>query len=117
MDHCDPYGYGMELRPNCASIVRDLGSYTFDDQEWMNKRSDCKEKPLNIYELHAGSWRTNQEDENGWYTYTELADILIPYLKEYGYNYIELALKSMFSSRFTMNLVRIINLATKSGQR
>lgn len=90
VDHCDPYGYGMELRPNCASIVRDLGSYTFDDQEWMNKRSDCREKPLNIYELHAGSWRTNQEDENGWYTYAELADILIPYLKEYGYNYIEL---------------------------
>lgn len=90
IDHCDPYGYGMELRPNCASIVRDLRAYTFGDQKWMNKRSDCREKPLNIYEIHAGSWRTNKEDENGWYTYTELADILIPYLKEYGYNYIEL---------------------------
>ncbi len=90
IDHCDPYGYGMELRPNCASIVRDLRAYTFGDQKWMNNRSDCREKPLNIYEIHAGSWRTNKEDENGWYTYTELADILIPYLKEYGYNYIEL---------------------------
>lgn len=90
IDHCDPYGYGMELRPNCASIVRDLRAYAFGDQEWMDKRSDCREKPLNIYELHAGSWRTNKENENGWYTYTELADILIPYLKEYGYNYVEL---------------------------
>lgn len=90
IDHCDPYGYGMELRPNCASIVRDLHAYTFGDSQWMNKRSDCKEKPLNIYEIHAGSWKTNKEDENGWYSYTELADILIPYLKEYGYNYIEL---------------------------
>ncbi len=90
VDHCDPYGYGMELRPNCASIVRDLKAYTFHDQDWLNERSDCRDRALNIYELHAGSWRTNPEDVNGWYTYTELADILIPYLKEYGYNYIEL---------------------------
>ncbi|MCI9271264.1 MAG: 1,4-alpha-glucan branching protein GlgB [Dorea sp.] len=89
VDHCDPYGYGMELRPNCASVVRDLRAYSFGDKEWMDRRSDCREKPLNIYEMHAGSWKTNKADENGWYTYTELADILIPYLKEYGYNYVE----------------------------
>ena len=54
VDHCDPYGYGMELRPNSASIVRDLNAYQFSDEEWMGKRSDCREKPLNIYEIHAG---------------------------------------------------------------
>lgn len=57
VDHCDPYGFGMELRPNTASIIRDLNEYTFNDEEWINSRSDCKEKPLNIYEVHLGSWR------------------------------------------------------------
>ena len=42
----------MELRPNTASIIRDLNEYTFNDEEWINSRSDCKEKPLNIYEVH-----------------------------------------------------------------
>lgn len=88
-DHCDPYGYGMELRPQSASVVRDLNSYTFHDEKWMKKRTDCKNSPLNIYEMHLGSWKMNKNDENGWYTYAETADLLIPYLKEYGYNYVE----------------------------
>lgn len=88
-DHCDPFGFGMELRPNTASIIRDLSSYTFHDEKWMKQRTDCKEKPLNIYELHFGSFRKPSEKADDWYTYTDLADILIPYLKECGYNYIE----------------------------
>lgn len=90
VDHCDPYGYGMELRPNNASIIRDLSSYEFHDQKWMQKRSDCKNKPLNIYELHFGSFRKPSDKPDDWYTYTEMIDILIPYLKEFGYNYIEI---------------------------
>lgn len=89
-EHCDPYGYGMELRPQFASIIRDLYTYTFHDEKWMKARTDCKTKPLNIYEVHAGSWHANPENPNGWYTYRELADRLIPYVKEKGYNYIEL---------------------------
>lgn len=89
-DHCDPYGYGMELRPRNASVVRDLTSYTFHDEKWMKKRTDCRNSPLNIYEMHPGSWKENENDENGWYTYAETADLLIPYLKEYGYNYVEI---------------------------
>ena len=90
IDHCDPYSFGMELRPKNASIIRNLSSYHFNDTAWLNKRSDCKDKPLNIYKIHPGSWKTNFKDENGWYTYSELADILIPYLKENAYNYIEI---------------------------
>ena len=56
IEHCDPYGYGMELRPQFASIIRDLSSYTFHDEKWMKSRTDCKNKPLNIYEVHSGSW-------------------------------------------------------------
>lgn len=89
-DHCDPYGFGMELRPNHKSIVRNLDAYQFDDATWMKRRSNCKEQPLNIYEIHAGSWRKPGEGQEDWYRYDELADLLIPYLKETGYNYIEL---------------------------
>lgn len=90
MEHCDPYGFGMELRPQFASVVRDLYSYRFHDEKWMKARSENKQKPLSIYELHAGSWKTNANNPNGWFTYRELADQLIPYVKTYGYNYIEL---------------------------
>ncbi len=90
IDHCDPYGYGMELRPQNASIVRDLSAYQFKDKQWMRTRTDCKNKPLNIYELHIGSWKKKNEKETGWFTYSELAEQLIPYVKEQGYNYIEL---------------------------
>ena len=89
-EHCDPYGFGMELRPDSASIARDMNRYVFHDMKWMRDRSDCRRGPLNIYEIHAGSWKTNPENENGWYKYNELADILIPYLKENGYNYVEM---------------------------
>lgn len=89
-EHCDPYGFGMELRPDSASIARDMNRYVFHDTKWMRDRSDCRRGPLNIYEIHAGSWKTNLENENGWYKYNELADILIPYLKENGYNYVEM---------------------------
>ncbi|MDO5409746.1 MAG: 1,4-alpha-glucan branching protein GlgB [Lachnospiraceae bacterium] len=97
LDHCDPYGFGMELRPHSASIVRDMKKYHFSDKGWMNKRTDCKSSPLNIYELHAGSWRMPKQEEgaetdgaNLWMNYRETADALIPYLKEYGYNYVEI---------------------------
>lgn len=90
VEHCDPYGYGMELRPQFASVIRDLNAYEFHDEKWLKKRNDRKKEPLNIYEMHLGSWKNNPENENGWYRYDELADHLIPYLKEMGYNYIEL---------------------------
>lgn len=90
VDHCDPYGYSMELRPNSASYIRDLSSYAFQDDAWMRNRTDCKEQPLNIYEIHFGSFKKPSDKADDWYTYTEMADILIPYLKEYGYNYVEI---------------------------
>ena len=86
VEHCDPYGFGMELRPGACSIIRDLSEYTFHDEKWMKRRTRAYDKPLNIYELHLGSWKMK---DNQWYTYNEIADELIAYLKEYGYNYVE----------------------------
>ena len=86
VEHCDPYGFGMEMRPGNCSIIRDLREYQFSDASWMRKRTRCYDKPLNIYEMHMGSW---MRQDGRWYSYSEIADKLIQYLKEYGYNYVE----------------------------
>ncbi len=86
-DHCDIYGFGMELRPDHKSVLRDLTAYRFHDDKWLAARSDCRDKPLNIYEMHLGSWR--KKEDGSWYRYDEIADELIKYVREEGYNYIE----------------------------
>lgn len=92
VNHCDPYGYYAELRPGTASKIFD-SKYKFTDEKWIASRGDFYNKPINIYELHFGSWKTKEDAETveeGWYLYEELADVLIPYLKENGYNYVEI---------------------------
>ena len=88
-EHCDPYGFAMEMRPACCSIVTDLEEYRFTDDAWMQARSADPDAPLNIYEMHLGSWQRNPEDANGWFTYEQLADRLIPYLLDGGYTHVE----------------------------
>ena len=90
LDHCDPYGFGSEKRPATASVLCPLENYCFGDDKWMRSRGDTLGRPMNIYEVHFGSWvrRSNEPDE--WYSYAEMAEQLIPYLKENGYNYLEL---------------------------
>ena len=90
MEHCDPYGFRMELRPGDCSILTDLDSYEFQDAGWMQERTADYGEPLNIYEIHAGSWKKKGEGESDWHTYAELAEILIPYVKENHYTHIEL---------------------------
>ena len=88
-DHCDPYGFWMELRPGSASALWPLGGYRFTDESWMAARSRAFDAPVNIYEMHFGSWKKDETRENGWYRYDEIADKLIAHVKENGYNYIE----------------------------
>ena len=86
----DPYGFFSELRPNTASIVCDLDRYQWADAEWMAARakSNPLKQPMNIYELHLGSWKRNEE--GAYLTYRELADELLPYLVDMGYTHLEL---------------------------
>lgn len=88
-DHCDPYGFFMELRPDHKSITWDLDSYIFTDINWMKKRTSMLQEPLNIYELHAGSFQKPGNQPDNWYNYEELGNVLIPYLQECSYNYVE----------------------------
>ena len=89
VEHCDPYGFAMELRPNFASIITDLDEYKFTDGEWLEKRSKNYNEPLNIYEVHLGSWHIDPDNENGWYSYSDIADKLIKYVKKHHYTHIE----------------------------
>ena len=85
-DKADPYGFGMELRPCSASIIRESGQFLFTDKQWMEKTDKGYNQPMHIYEMHFGSWKTKKD---GWYRYEEMAEVLIPYLKEMGYTHVE----------------------------
>lgn len=89
IDHMDPYGHMVELRPKHKSVIADIDKFNFTDQRWMKNRTDMKCEPLNIYEIHAGSWRKKKGKVDGFYSYIELAKLLIPYLKDHSYNYVE----------------------------
>ena len=88
----DPYGFRSELRPNTGSVVARLDKHAWQDAEWLERRSSRNwlEQPVSVYEVHLGSWRRLREENNRWLSYRELADQMIPYVKELGYTHIEL---------------------------
>ena len=89
----DPYAHLSEMRPNTSSVIWDLSRYQWHDQEWMatRKQSQGLNSPIAIYEVHPGSWK-RKDDPIGmrWLSYRELADELVPYVREMGYTHIEL---------------------------
>jgi len=88
----DPFGFGAEPRPRTGSVVRDLRHYQWGDQDWMAGRgvAMARERPVSIYEVHLGSWRRVPEEGNRPLSYPELAEQLIPYVKDLGFTHIEL---------------------------
>ncbi len=91
LDRTDPYGFAAELRPRTASRIVDMDAYTFNDSAWVAGRKKNFNEPLNIYEMHLGSWRKKDaEGEAGWYTYREIAEDLADYLKDGGFTHVEM---------------------------
>jgi len=86
----DPYAFHAQTRPGQASVVYDIESYSWNDSEWFNKRKEnnISSSPMNIYEMHAGSWR--KYPDGNFFNYQKLADELIPYLKEMHYTHVQL---------------------------
>lgn len=87
----DPYAVKSELRPGTASVTKDISNnYKWGDKAWISARSknSTLTEPMNIYEIHIGSWKIH--DDGSFYTYRELADELVPYVKKMGYTHIEL---------------------------
>lgn len=87
----DPYAVKSELRPGTASVTKDISNnYKWGDKAWISARgkNSTLTEPMNIYEIHIGSWKIH--DDGSFYTYRELADELVPYVKNMGYTHIEL---------------------------
>lgn len=87
---CDPYGFHMETRPGTATKYYEIDDcYEWHDEKWVEGRNgkNIYESPVNIYEIHAGSWK--QYDDGKFYSYRALADALVPYVKKMGYTHIE----------------------------
>ena len=86
----DPYAFHAQTRPGEASIVYNIENYSWNDSEWLNKRKEnnISSSPMNIYEIHAGSWR--KYPDGNFFNYQKLADELIPYLKEMHYTHVQL---------------------------
>ena len=84
----DPYPFYSEMRPNTASIVYDLPKFKWADKRWLNKRTTGLNKPINIYEVHLGSWKRGIHGE--WLNYKDSAVMLAEYLKEMNYTHIEI---------------------------
>ncbi|WP_302820871.1 1,4-alpha-glucan branching protein GlgB [Fusobacterium ulcerans] len=84
----DPYAFYSEMRPNTASIVYDIPKFKWADKRWLNKRTTGLNKPINIYEVHLGSWKRGIHGE--WLNYKDSAVMLAEYLKEMNYTHIEI---------------------------
>ncbi|MGI9420239.1 MAG: 1,4-alpha-glucan branching protein GlgB [Geminicoccaceae bacterium] len=86
----DPFGFGAELRPKTASVVRRIDNVTWDDETWLGDRGQRQavDAPVTIYEAHLGSWKRGKN--NSYLSYDDLADQLIPYVKDMGFTHIEL---------------------------
>jgi len=91
----DPFAFAAQRRPGTASRLKDIGGYGWKDEAWLQLRQSEShfKRPMNIYEVHATSWRRKDptvDNEEGFLTWYELADSLVPYVKDMGWNYIEL---------------------------
>ena len=92
-ERADPCGRAAELRPATASEVWDAHRYAWNDKEWMTERAAwvADSKPMSTYEVHLGSWRRPADtSQNRWLGYRELAETLLPYVKELGFTHLEL---------------------------
>nr|MBF0220998.1 1,4-alpha-glucan branching protein GlgB [Desulfobulbaceae bacterium] len=92
LEKIDPLQFTSEIRPKTASKVHEMNTYEWKDSAWMKNRSQFTpyNSPMSIYELHLGSWKRDPANPERFLTYNELADSLVPYVKEMGFTHIEL---------------------------
>ena len=84
----DPYAFYSELRPHTASIVNGKPKFRWGDKKWLNNREIGYAKPINIYEVHLGSWK--KKEDGTYYNYKEIAELLVKYMLEMNYTHIEI---------------------------
>lgn len=88
----DPVGFAYEMRPKTGTLVYDLSTYKWQDDDWIQKgraKANALGAAISIYEVHLGSWRRNSLEDNRWLTYLEMAEELPAYVKEMGFTHVE----------------------------
>jgi 1,4-alpha-glucan branching enzyme len=92
LDKADPMAFSSELPPGTASIVEGLQPFTWQDEEWLERRRERQglDRPLSIYEVHLGSWQQESGRPSGWLDYPTLAERLVAYCLEMGFTHLEL---------------------------
>ena len=92
VEKSDPFGFYSELPPRTASVVSSLDDYQWQDDSWMKKRESTNaiEQPISVYELHLGSWHTDDSKHNGWMNYRDIAHQLVEYCRELNFTHVEL---------------------------
>lgn len=88
VDKADPYAFFSEKRPGTCSRTFDIRHFIFHDQDYLDKRTRCFDEPMSIYELHLGSWKGKVDGRE--ISYEEVADYLIPYVKDNGFTHVEI---------------------------
>ena len=92
IDKCDPFGFAAELPPLTASIVADLSQHGWQDDDWMNRRESWNplHSPMNVYEVHLGSWQKGPGRSHGWLNYRDLAKRLVDYCRRMNFTHVQL---------------------------
>lgn len=93
LDKADPYAFYAEQPPSTASRVwKTKAAYKWSDKKWMENRASAHtwQSPVSVYEVHLGSWMKPTREEEVWYSYEELIDKLVPYVKKMGFTHIEM---------------------------
>ena len=87
----DPYAFGQQLRPDSASVVRNIDGFRWEDSKWMKNRAKLQadDMPMNVYEVYLGSF-AKPEDGREYYNYRELAPMIVEYVQKMGYTHVEL---------------------------
>jgi 1,4-alpha-glucan branching enzyme len=96
-DKADPLGFHHQQYPSHCSVIYDQTAYEWKDNDWLTRKNINHYKtPMSIYEVHLGSWRKPGNTEQRYFTYEELADELVEYVKDMGYTHIEVLPVSEF---------------------
>ncbi len=89
VDKTDPYAFYSEMRPNTASVISDLSFDGWTDDQWMKTRSKGFNSPVNIYEMHVGSWIKDEVEPDSFMNYLDVAKDLIAHCKKHHFTHVE----------------------------
>jgi 1,4-alpha-glucan branching enzyme len=120
LEKADPYGRRFEVPPNTASIIWSDGQYQWRDDEWIRNRSALEtwhDRPMSVYEVHLGSWRRVPEQSHRYLSYRELADQMVPYVRDLGFTHIELmpVMEHPFSGSWGYQVIGFFSPTSRFG--